>query len=459
MATRAIRWLAGLASGLCCFCVSPTAAARKPNLVVILADDLGRADYSGYGTRDIRTPNIDRVAREGITFNHFYANSCVCSPTRAALLTGRHPDRVGVPGVIRDESPNNSWGYLAPGATLLPQLLKAAGYHSAIIGKWHLGTTAPNTPLDRGFDHFQGFLGDMMDDYWTHLRNGRNYLRQGRDPISPQGHATDLFTTWACDYLASREKAGEPFFLYLGYNAPHSPIQPPPDWLEKVRKREPAMSDSRARLVALIEHMDDGIGKVLAALDRHGHARDTLLIFTSDNGGVLPLGANNGPWRGGKLHMHEGGLRVIGLARWPARIAPASATEQRALSMDIFSTCCEVAGVEPPSDTDGVSFLGALLKGTEDAGRDRGMYFVRREGGAAYLGKTSEAYIDGDWKLVLNSPFAPPELYNLKDDPGETRNLAKEEASVFQRLSGALQRQIQRGGGTPWQQLAPAPTR
>ena len=144
-------------------------AAERPNILVILTDDQGRGDYSAFGTRDIRTPNMDRLFREGLTFENFHANSCVCSPTRAALMTGCFPDRVGVPGVIREKA-ENSWGWLAPRMTLLPQVLKPAGYHSAIVGKWHLGISSPNTPTERGFDFFHGFLGDMMDDYWTHLR-------------------------------------------------------------------------------------------------------------------------------------------------------------------------------------------------------------------------------------------------------------------------------------------------
>lgn len=439
----------------CCFGGGVGRAEGLPNIIVILADDLGRGDYSAFGTKDIQTPNIDRLSREGVSFDNFYANSCVCSPTRAALLTGRYPDRVGVPGVIRDEMPDNSWGYLSPKAVLLPQLLKQKGYHTAIVGKWHLGTSMPNLPTKRGFDFFHGFLGDMMDDYWTHLRHGQNYMRLNETVIKPEGHATDLFTDWASEYIESRAKVKKPFFLYLAYNAPHSPIQPPPDWLAKVQQREPGISEARAQMVALIEHMDDGVGKVLATLDREGLAKDTLVIFTSDNGGVLPLGANNGPWRSGKLHMYEGGLRVMGFARWPSRIQPGRTTAKPVLSMDIFSTCCEIANVPPPADMDGVSFLGSLLDRGDTPAATRDFYFVRREGGPAYSGKTAEAYLRGDWKLVLDSPFAPMELYNMRQDPGEKQNLAKREGAMLRTLSEALQKQIQRGGQIPWQSEAP----
>ena len=429
-------------------------AVARPNILVILADDLGRGDYSAFGTPDIRTPNIDRLCREGLTFDNFFANSPVCSPSRAALLTGCFPDRVGVPGVIRDETPDDSWGWLAPSATLLPQVLKPAGYHSALVGKWHLGLASPNTPNERGFDLFHGFLGDMMDDYWTHLRHGFNFMRHNAEVVAPQGHATDVFTGWACDYLEERAKQKDkPFFLYLAYNAPHNPIQPKPEWLAKVQQRDPQMSPVRAKIVALIEHLDDGIGQVLATLDRTGQAANTLVIFTSDNGGVLAFGANCGPWRSDKGHVYEGGLRVPGAARWPGIIQPGRVTGRYTLTMDIFATACAAAGVTPPAGMDGVSFL-PTLRGEAEPTRARDYYFVRREGGSAYGGKTIEALRRGDWKILQDSPFAPLELYNLKNDPLETVNLVARERKLFNELAAALRKQLQRGGAVPWQ--APA---
>ena len=344
-----LRLFIGLAFGQAW--IAPACAA-PPNIVVILTDDQGRGDYSAFGTPDIRTPAIDRLFREGMDLRDFRANCPVCSPTRAALLTGRYPDRAGVPGVIRTH-PENSWGFLSPGAVLLPTALKAAGYHTAIIGKWHLGLESPNTPNERGFDSFRGFLGDMMDDYMTHRRHGINYMRRDGEEIDPEGHATDLFSDWAVEYLEERAKTDRPFFLYLAYNAPHDPIQPPPDWLRKVKERQPDMDEARARLVALIEHLDAGIGRVLGALDRLGLAGETLVVFTSDNGGVLRNGAVNGPYRGEKQHMYEGGLRVPGAARWPGRIAAGSRSERLVATMDLFPTLCEAAGAAVPPDIDG----------------------------------------------------------------------------------------------------------
>lgn len=422
----------------------------RPNIIVILADDMGRGEYSAFGTKDIRTPSIDRLCKEGLTFDNFYANSCVCSPSRAALLTGCFPNRVGVPGVIREEDPDSNWGYLSQTAKLFPQLLKPAGYQSAIVGKWHLGINSPNTPTERGFDRFDGFLGDMMDDYWTHLRHGQNFMRHNGETVSPEGHATDIFTDWACRYLDERSKSPEPFFLYLAYNAPHDPIQPKPEWLEKVKASQPGISEKRAKLVALIEHLDDGIGKVLAKLDETGLAKNTLVLFSSDNGGVVSNEANNGPWRSGKTHMYEGGLRVPCVVRWPEHIAAGTHSNRVALLMDILPTALEIVGQPAPANIDGVSFL-PTLRGEAQPEPVRDLYFVWREGGLLHQGGCTEALRQGDWKLVRDNLFAPIELYNVKDDPQETTDLASKEKSTFRNLGVVLRRQVQRSGSIPWQ--------
>ena len=421
----------------------------RPHVLVILVDDLGYGDLSSYGAEDLRSPNVDQLVKSGMRFSHFYANCPVCSPTRAALLSGRYPELVGVPGVVRT-FPHNNWGHLAKDAALLPSMLKSAGYHTAMVGKWHLGLESPNLPNDRGFDFFHGFLGDMMDDYFDHRRHGINYMRQDRTVIDPPGHATDLFTEWACAYLRSRREQQAPFFLYLAYNAPHTPIQPPPSWLEKVKQQNPDITPRRARLVALIEHLDDGIGQVMQALRDTGLDRNTLVIFTSDNGGQSNVGASNGALRAGKQDMYEGGLRVPTGIAWPNQIAVETRSDQMALSMDLFPTICEAAGVPIPHPIDGQSLL-AILQGKEDRLPDRDLFFHRREGGQRYSGLTTQAIRRGPWKLLQNSPFAPLELYNLAQDPLEAMNLAKQEPRIYRELNAALRIQIQRGGAVPWQ--------
>ena len=427
--------------------------AGRPNILMILVDDLGYGDLSSYGATDLKTPHIDGLVSAGIRFDNFYANCPVCSPTRAALLSGRYPDMAGVPGVVRTHI-TNSWGYLAPHAELLPKLLKPAGYHTAIVGKWHLGLESPNTPNERGFDHFHGFLGDMMDDYYNHRRHGNNYMRLNGKEIDPEGHATDLFTQWAVDYISDRAKSDKPFFLYLAYNAPHTPIQPPDDWLVRVKNREPGIDDKRAKLVALIEHLDDGIGKVVTALKDAGISNNTLVIFTSDNGGQLNVGANNGPLNGSKGQMDEGGIRVPMCAVWPGRIKPGSRSDHVALTMDLYPTICEAAGAKIAHRIDGRSILPTLL-GKSQPEEKRFLFWVRREGGGTG-GRAFYAARSGDFKLLQNSPFEPMRLYNLKDDPKEQNPLGRRH-KMYRTLSTALRNHIIEAGAVPWEKYPVPP--
>ncbi len=426
------------------------AVEDRPNFLVILADDLGIGDVSCYRSADVRTPNIDRLASEGMLFTSMRANCTVCSPSRAALLTGYYADRVGVPGVIRTQT-DNSWGYLDPSVPTLAGRLQETGYHTGIVGKWHLGLTSPNTPTERGFDHFHGFLGDMMDSYTTHLRHGENYMRLGTDMIAPEGHATELFTEWACDYLGERgQQPDKPFFLYLAYNAPHFPIEPPHEWLDRVSNRLPDLDEKRARNVAFVEHFDDGVGKVLNALEANGLAKKTVVVFTSDNGGSLPHAQNNDPWRGGKQDHYDGGLRVPFLVRWPGVIERGSRSASVGLSFDIVPTFLELAGCAPVADLDAVSMLPAF-RGDDRSGSERALYFTRREGGVAYGGKSYEALIRGRWKLMQNDPFSPLELYDLADDPYEQADLSQSRKDIVRELSDELRKHVQAGGQVPWQ--------
>ena len=427
-------------------------AAERPNFLLIFTDDHGYGDVSAYHPSDVRTPNIDRIGTEGMLFTAMRANCTVCSPSRAALLTGRYADRVGVPGVIRTRA-DDSWGYFAPGVPTIADELKKAGYHTGIIGKWHLGLESPNLPNERGFEFFHGFLGDMMDSFTTHLRHGNNYMRRNREVIDPRGHATDIFSDWATDYLRERAQAKRPFFLYLAYNAPHFPIEPPDAWLAKVKARAPQLDAKRAKNVAFVEHLDFNIGRVLAVLDETGLARNTVVVFSADNGGSLPHAQNNDPWRGGKQDHYDGGLRVPFMVRWPAQIKPGSRSDYAGLNFDLFPTFVELAGRKPSSELDAVSLVPVLRGETNRQPRE--LYFVRREGGPQYGCKSYEAIIRGDWKLMQNDPWSPLELYNVKDDPQEKNNLAATRKKEFNELATALRRHIQRGGATPWQRPSP----
>ena len=424
--------------------------ATSPNILLILADDHGYGDISAHNGPAIQTPHIDRIAANGVRFSNFYANSSVCSPSRASLMTGRYPDRVGVPGVIRTH-PENSWGYFRQDAVTLPTALKHRDYRTALIGKWHLGLESENHPCHRGFDHFHGFLGDMMDDYYTHLRHDINYMRSNLETINPEGHATDLFTQWSVDFIQAQASASDPFFLYLAYNAPHTPIQPPDEWVARVREREPGISDQRAKYVALVEHMDAGIGRVLDTLVETDQLSNTLVIYTSDNGGSIAVGADNGPLRGQKGEMYEGGIRVPTCAMWPGNMPQGHVTEQVALLMDLFPTACEVAGAPIPDEIEGRS-IWRTFQGEQQDLSERTLYWLRREGRQRFLGHCQHAVRRGDLKLLNNRPFEPLELYDLSSDPLETTNRAETESDLFNEMTRLFQTETQKAGRVPWQQ-------
>ena len=425
---------------------------RKPNILLIIVDDLGFADLGCLGSQDMSTPHLDGLISNSLKLDRFYANCPVCSPTRASVITGCYPDRVGVPGVIRT-NPANSWGNFAPSAETLPQRLSRLGYRTAAIGKWHLGLEPQDHPMNHGFDAFHGFLGDMMDDYYNHRRHNINYMRNDRDEIDPDGHATDLFSQWAVDFIKAQADGGvgrQPWFLYLAYNAPHTPIQPPDAWVQKVKARQQGISDRRAKLVALIEHMDAGIGQVLESLRQSGADDNTIVVFTSDNGGQVDVGANNGPLRDGKQSMYEGGLRIPGSIRVPGRTRAGSSTEAVCTTADFLPTLVELAGGQVTDAIDGVSLV-PLLSDPDQTWPEREVYFVRREGGLRYAGLTIEAVLKGNWKLVHNLPTSKLELFDLSADPGETTDLSDRRPRELREMVERLQVHLQRGGAVPWQ--------
>jgi len=354
---------------------------------------------------------------------------------------------VGAPGVIRQWE-KDSWGYFNPSGPTMPDLMSKAGYHTGMVGKWHLGFKSPNIPNDRGFDFFHGFLADMMDDYWTHLRGGVNWMRRNKEEVKPKGHATEVFTRWGIDYVKEQSAdKKKPFFLYLAYNAPHFPIQPPKDWLEKVQKREPRLDKKRATNVAFVEHMDNEIGKFLDAVKDLGIAEDTLIVFSSDNGGSLPHGALNGELRGGKQDHWEGGIRVPTCAVWPGTIKPGR-TNELGMTMDLLPTFCEISGVKVEHEIDGASLAPIWLKGAK-GDPNRTLIWVRREGNRRYQGRAYYAIRRGPWKLLQNTGFEPMQLVNLSSDPAEA-NPKPPNGKVANELSRALMDHLQKAGKIPW---------
>lgn len=414
----------------------------KPNILLILTDDQGWGDLSCQGAEDLRTPNIDRLFEGGVRLDQFHSSSNVSSPSRAGLLTGCYPIMVGVPGVIRGTSYTH--GHLSPDAVLLPQMLSKVGYSTAAIGKWHLGLQTPNLPNDRGFDYFAGFLGDMMNSYYTYAREGKNYMRINRDEVHPKGHATEVFSDWAIDYIEKAKDEKNPFFMYLAYNAPHDPLQPPIEWLEKVVAREPGISETRSRLVALIEHLDYNIGRVLETLEKTRQLENTIVIFTSDNGGWVRAEANCGPHRGWKGDMYEGGISVPCAVYWKGRLAP-KRLDNLVMMTDVFPTLCNFAGVEPPHAVDGISVL-PLLRG-EKQETDRRFVFWAKRTEAAY---DIQAAVRFDrYVLLRNSANGDFYYYDLVSDPMQQHDLSQNDA-MYKELQRQLKLHLEKGNAVPW---------
>ena len=417
-------------------------AENRPNILIILADDLGWGDLSCQWAKDIQTPNIDKLFEGGIRLDQFHASCNVSSPSRAGLLTGRYPIMVGVPGVIRGI--NYTHGYLSPDAILLPEMLVKAGYKTAAIGKWHLGLESPNLPNDRGFDYYAGFLGDMMNSYYTYRRENTNYMRINRDPVTPTGHATEVFTNWAIEYIKKAENEKSPFFMYLAYNAPHDPLQPPKEWLEKVQAREPGISDRRSRLVGLIEHLDYNVGRVVKALEDSNQLENTIIIFTSDNGGWVKAEANNGPHRGWKSDMYEGGTCVPFAIYWKNKIK-ACRRDNLVMMTDIFPTLCDLVDVRIDHKIDGISVL-PLLKGEKQNTNNRFVFWTRRSGDTYDI----QAAVRYDRYILLrNLANGEFNYYDLELDPMQQHELSQDDA-MFMELQHQLKLHLKEGNAVPW---------
>ncbi len=291
-------------------------APRRPNIVFFLADDLGYADVSCYGRPDVATPNIDRMAAEGARFLQAYANSAVCTATRTALITGGYQYRLPV-GLEEPLAASSGNVGMPPGQPTLPSLLKAAGYATMLLGKWHLGSLPDYSPLRSGYDHFWGFRGGALDYYTHEGTNHKADLWDGDIPVVETGYMTDLIGDRAVAAIHDYARAGQPFFLDVHFNAPHWPWEAPGDEAEADRLRKLALRDfdggSQRTYAGMIERMDFQIGRVLAALDAHGLGRDTIVVFTSDNGGERS--ADTWPFTGRKTELLEGGLRIPLLVR------------------------------------------------------------------------------------------------------------------------------------------------
>jgi len=402
-------------------------SARPPNIVFILADDLGYADVSCYGRPDLSTPNINGIAAQGFRFLQAYANSAVCTATRTALITGRYQYRLRL-GLEEPLAGNPDVG-LPPEHPTLPSLLKKAGYSSTLVGKWHLGAFPKFGPLKSGYDHFYGFRGGALD-YFSHLAGGKEGLWDDDVAIHQVGYLTDLLGSRAVDVVNGYAKSGRPFMLSLHFNAPHWPWEAPGDEAESERLRQPGsggLADfdggSQKTYQRMIEEMDKQIGRVLQALHANGLTENTIVIFTSDNGGERF--ADTWPFTGKKTELLEGGLRIPAIISWPARIPRGETTGQVSISMDWAPTLLAAAGAmpDPAYPLDGMNLLPMLTQNAKPVSRK---LFWR------YKANAQRAARDGDYKFlkILDNTF----LFNVVEDPLERANLKERQKDVYQRL-------------------------
>ncbi|HEY1229393.1 MAG TPA: sulfatase-like hydrolase/transferase, partial [Ramlibacter sp.] len=399
-----------------------TVATRRPNIIFIVADDLGFADLGCYGGRDAGfgpvSPVLDSLAANGLKFTQGYANSPVCSPTRFALMTARYQYRLrgAAEEPINSRSKGSTTLGLPPEHPTLPSLLRGAGYRTALIGKWHLGYPPAFSPLKSGYEEFFGPMSGGVD-YFSHCsNNGTHDLYLGDEEKHEEGYLTDLISNRAVDYVERMAEGGAPFFLSLHYTAPHWPWESRDDAALAAEVKDNLFHLHGGNIHTyrrMIHHMDEGIGWVTDALKRHGLERDTLVVFTSDNGGERF--SDNWPLVGGKMDLTEGGIRVPWIAHWPAVIAPGTISEQHCMTMDWSATMLDVAGAapHPAYPPDGVSLLEVL----EQPSRTfrRALYWRMNHRG-------QRAVRDGDWKYLRVDGH--DYLFDIPADERERANLA-----------------------------------
>jgi arylsulfatase A-like enzyme len=400
----------------------PGAVPKRPNIVFIMADDLGYGDLGSFG-KVYETPHIDSLAQDGIKFTQAYANSCVCTATRAGLVTGRYQNRF--PVGLQEPLPFDSSVGLDPATPTMPRYLQALGYRTVLVGKWHLGDPPEYGPLKSGYDRFFGVPGGGKDYFLSPKPTESNTLHDGDRMVLEHRYLTDEFGDRAIAEIAAARHDGVPLFLSLHFTAPHWPWEGPEDMLH-AEQIDGNIVDNEGGSIATFQKMltslDANVGNVLAALERLGMARDTLVIFTSDNGGERF--SNVWPLTGMKCELLEGGIRVPVVARWPGHISRGSVSEQVAISMDWMPTFLEMAGAPAGFDapTDGISILPMLKGGAP----------VPRELFWQYKANDQAAVRDGRWKYLRLG--GREYLFDLAVDEHERANRAKAEPAVFERL-------------------------
>lgn len=401
---------------------------RKPNVVLIITDDMGWADVASYGASDVKTPNIDSLGRDGVRLTDFYANGVLCTPTRAGLISGRYQQRYGLEVALPGRS---ELGLPATGRSL-PQLLKDNNYATALVGKWHLGYRPHNSPNAHGFEYFFG-LKSGYHDYYTHRGgNGEPDLWENEQAMEVTGYMTDLITDRAVKFI--ERNAGRSFFIEVAYNAPHWPYQVPDSpSVAPLNARHVMPSDgptsTRADYVAMVERVDGGVGELLLTLNRLGVANNTIVIFTNDNGGEWL--SNNGPLFNRKWTVWEGGIRVPALIRWPGRIPARKVSNQVGITMDLTASILAATGTVVPVEArlEGMNLFPILEGKMPEVERT---LFWRTSAG----NRLQKAVRRGDWKLVIdgNHTF----VFNVRTDLSERQDLSARRQDVAQKLRPLL---------------------
>jgi arylsulfatase A-like enzyme len=422
--------LAGTAALAATSRTSVAAPARKrPNILFIMADDLGYADLSCYGRPDFKTPNLDRLATQGMRFTSAYANSAVCSATRTALITGRYQYRL--PAGLEEPIVGRDVG-IPPSQPTLPSLLRDAGYETALVGKWHLGKLPKYGPLQSGYQHFWGYRGGAVD-YFSHSQIGHPDLWDGDTPIEQAGYLTDLLGDRMVKSLGDFSRLDRPFLISLHFSAPHWPWEGPDDIAESKRLSGARTGEqahdfdggSARTYAAMVMRLDNQVGRALAELDRLGLGKNTIVVFTSDNGGERF--ADTWPFTGRKTELLEGGLRIPAIVRWPGVTRPGSTSDAQIMSMDWMPTFLAAAGTRPSPayPPDGIDISTALAG---DSLPERTLFWRYKE-------HAQQACRRGPWKyLKIDSNTF---LFNVEDDPLERANFKHRQPQIFTELTNA----------------------
>ena len=409
------------------------AAPSRPNIVLIITDDVGYGDLGSYGAPDVKTPNIDSLARHGTRFTQFYANASSCTPTRAGLISGRYQQRFALERPLNGGTTADSAIGLPATGRSLPQLLKDAGYATALLGKWHLGYQAKFGPLAHGFDSFFGFKSGYIDYYQHTDGAGQPDLFENEQPVKTSGYMTDLITQRSVKFIA--DHARSPFFLEVAYNAAHWPYQDPDVPSTAARNAAHMMpydehTDTRATYVKIMERADKGVGEILATLDRNGLAANTLVIFTNDNGGEWL--SRNTPFFNRKFTVYEGGIRVPAIMRWPGHVPAGAVTQQVGITMDLTASILAAAGASVPGDAklEGINLLPLINAGAKPIPRT---LFWR----VTTAGLNQRAVRDGDWKLLIDGNVRVM-LFDVARDLIERNDVVAANTAVAKRLHDKL---------------------